>query len=51
MSMHMKHRRIATEQAFMLRGIPKIPKMKAFKWDKRKCARWASRWTKKGRKA
>lgn len=37
----MKHRRVAVEKALMMIGIPKIPKMKPFLLDKRKCARWA----------
>ena len=42
-----KHRRVAIEQAFIIMGIPKLPKMKPFRWDKRKYPRWA----RKGRKA
>ena len=36
----MKLRKVAVEQAYMLMGIPKIPKM-PFRWNKKKCSRWA----------
>ena len=36
----MKHRTVAINQAFMLMGIPKIPKMTPFRWNKKKCPRW-----------
>ena len=35
----MKHRKKAMQDAYLLIGIPKIPK--PFRWDKRKCAHWA----------
>ena len=42
----MNHRKKAMQDAYMLIGIPKISKMKPFRWDKKKHPRWA----RKGRK-
>ena len=43
----MKHRKKTMQDAYLLIGIPKIPKMTPFWWDKKKCPHWA----RKGRKA
>ena len=36
----MKHRKKAMQVAYMLIGIPKIPGMKPFRWNKHKWAHW-----------